>query len=127
MSLKFVSAAAVVACLPCQVLALDSSVVGSWSGEFKTKNQVINTSYIKMNIKSVAPNGAVSGVGTYGTTAGRGGACRGDYPLEGTLKGTELDVRGKGRSADCNFDFKGALEGNQLKGTFEGNDVTLAK
>jgi hypothetical protein len=107
------------------VLAQDSPAIGKWSGAFQ--NNAGNTTSITLDIKSVN-DGAVTGVGTYATSARRGGTCRGDYPLEGTLKGAELDVRGKGGpAADCNFRVRGTIEGGALKGRFNNTEVTLSK
>jgi hypothetical protein len=79
---------------------------------------------LAMVISSVE-DGRVKGVATMG-----GQACAGDYPFEGTLKGSEIAVRSNtkgGRAGDCTFAMRGTIEGNRITGTAGRFPLQLAK
>lgn len=78
-------------------------------------------------------NGVVKGTATNQGIAGskRGGACRGDFPMEGKSDGGKLTLRSTesgSKVGDCNLSLNLAVEGNKLVGTTgAGYKVELSK
>lgn len=57
-------------------------------------------------------------------------SCAGEYPVQGTVKGNELELRStarSGRASDCRTGFKLTVEGNKLTGTMNGMIAQLSK
>ena len=111
-------------CASGAVFAQDS-IVGRYTGSFDFQtNQGLQKVGVTVVIDSVE-DGRVKGTATMG-----GRACAGDYPVEGTLKGSELAVRSTrkgGPAGDCSFAFRGTAEGSRLVGRMGKYDVELRR
>jgi hypothetical protein len=105
-------------------LAQDS-IAGTYNGNYEVYNRAGKQTYgVTLVINSVE-DGKVKGTATY-----HQGSCRGDYPVEGTLKDGVVGVRATakgGPSGDCSFGFKGKVDGNRLVGNMGKYDVELRK
>jgi hypothetical protein len=65
-----------------------------------------------------------------GKAARMGGPCRGDYPVEGMIKGDELELRATrkgGPAGDCGMRLRLTVVGNKLVGTMNKNKAELSK
>jgi hypothetical protein len=63
-------------------------------------------------------------------TAQRQGACNGEYPVEGTVKGNDLNLKSLakgGPAGDCNMALKLTVEGNKLVGMMNSFKTELSK
>jgi len=59
-----------------------------------------------------------------------GGPCRGEYPVEGMIKGDELELRATrkgGPAGDCGMVLRLTVEGNKLVGTMNKLKAQLSK
>ncbi len=105
------------------------ALVGKYSGAFTqpTRNGDQQVG-LTLEISSVE-GGAVKGTAVRMAPPGRGG-CRGEYPVEGTVKGNELTLKATekgGPAGDCNVNLKLTVEGNKLVGTMGQFKTTLSK
>jgi hypothetical protein len=97
------------------------SVIGKWTGNYTSGSNT--TISVVLDIKNIDGE-KLEGMGSLYSTA-RVPQCSGNYPIEGTLKGTELKVRSTdkgGPGGDCRFNLTGTVEGNKLlakRGTTE--------
>ena len=110
--------------------AAQEGPVGKYTGSF-TSNQAAQISII-LDIKSVE-NGVVVGQGSrYGRTQ-HGVAlqnCVGEFPLTGSLKGNELDVRAaekSGQTKDCQFRLRGTVSGSKILGKMGPYEIELSR
>jgi hypothetical protein len=101
--------------------SLPGKYVGSFPVQTNRGQQEVGVTVVIQSVEE----GKVKGIATLG---GRG--CAGDYPFEGTVKGDAIGLRATqkgGPAGDCNFGFKGKVEGNRLIGTMGKNEVELRK
>jgi len=124
--MKYLIRACAAIALVCSVTALaQESIVGTYKGSFEVHTNIGMMPVGVSLVISGVDDGKVNGVATLG---GRG--CAGDYPVEGTLKGSEIAVRAPqkgGRGGDCSFGFRGTVEGNRLVGRMGKYDLELRK
>jgi hypothetical protein len=97
---------------------------GTYTGSYPTSRDTTIT--IKLTIKSIE-DGVVKGSAYRSSTARSGGQCAGEYPVEGTLKGNELDVSGKAtqRDGDCNFRLRAVVDSGRLNAKLGANEFTM--
>lgn len=105
----------------------DSGVSGTYSGNIIDKNpgRTRGESSITLKVQSV-DDASVKATAT--TTAKR---CGGDYAMEGTLHGSQLNLHSTnyaGAAGDCRLGLRLAVHGDKLVGTTAaGNSVELSK
>jgi hypothetical protein len=103
---------------------------GKYTGSYI--NNQGNTTSLALDITSVE-GGKIEGTGLrqgYTQTGVPTLACSGEFPLTGTLKGTELDVRAAkkfGRAQDCSFRLRGTMSGKKIQGKVAGAEVELTR
>jgi len=100
------------------------SIVGKYNSSYTTKGINALTFSVGIAISSVE-GGVVKGTGYRYDRA-----CRGEYPLEGTLKGDQIRLRAVakgGASGDCDFGFIGTVQGNALVGKYGPLELEFRK
>jgi hypothetical protein len=124
--MKIMISAAVGIAIVCATTAFaQDAALGTYKGSFdvQTSGGMMAVG-VNLTINSV-DDGKVKGSATLG---GRG--CAGDYPLEGTLRGSDLAVRATrkgGVAGDCDFGFRGTVQGDRLVGKAGRFDLELRK
>ena len=101
------------------------SIVGSYQGSYAITNARGPVEIGVTLVIASVNEGKLTGTGTY-----HFGACRGDYPLVGSLKENAIGLRSTakgGAAGDCGFGFKGTVEGNRLVGNIGKYEVVLRK
>ena len=107
--------------LPAIGIAQDS-LVGKYSASYSSTGIQSTLQSVSINITSVE-NGAVKATG-YRSDVG----CRGEYQLEGTVKGNNIRLRGKGGPAgDCVFGINGTIDGNAIVTKWGQQELRLTK
>lgn len=104
----------------------DESLIGRYSGDYV--NSSGNMTTITLDIRSI-DNGVVKGIGTWHSSAVRGGNCRGTYLFTGTLADGQLDVRGDakgGPGGDCTFRVRATVDGKRLKAKLGQNEFVMS-
>jgi len=101
------------------------STAGTYNGNYEIQtNRGPQRFGVTMVIDNVE-NGKVKGTATL-----QQGSCRGDYPIEGSVKGDIIGVRSTekgGRAGDCGFGFRGKIDGNRLVGHMGKYEVEFRK
>ena len=100
------------------------SIVGKYSASYSTTGINAVTYSVGIAISSVE-GGVVKGTGYRYDRA-----CRGEYPLEGTLKGDEIRLRAVGKGGpggDCGFGFTGTVQGTALVGKYGQRELEFRK
>ena len=103
---------------------------GKYTGSYI--NNQGNTTALVLDITSLE-GGKIEGTGQrqgFTQTGNPTQACSGEFPLTGSLKGTELEVRSAqkfGRAQDCSFRLRGTMSGNKIQGKVGGSEVELKK
>ena len=107
--------------LPAIGIAQDS-LVGKYSASYSSTGIRATLQSVSIDITSVE-NGAVKGTG-YRSDSG----CRGEYQLEGSVKGNNIRLRGKGGPAgDCTFNINGTIDGNAIAAKWGPHDLLFTK
>ena len=106
------------------------SLVGTYKGNFTVPSNIGDIQIGVQLIIASVEDGVVKGTLTqYGF--GSGGACAGNYPMEGKYDGNKLVMRATakgGRAGDCGFGFDVVQEGNKFVGkTGSGRPIQLSK
>jgi hypothetical protein len=124
MRLSLATGFAAVLCISAVAVA-QGPVTGTYNGKMEvTTSRGPQRGGVTMVIKSVE-SGKVKGTGTI-----QQGPCRGDYPIEGNVKGDAIGVISKGKggaSGDCVFGFRGKIDGNRLVGSMGKYEVEFRK
>jgi hypothetical protein len=100
------------------------AITGTYNGNIEVTTNRPQRWGVTIAINSVE-DGKVKGIGTI-----QQGPCRGEYPIEGTVKDNAIGVISKtkgGASGDCVFAFKGRTEGNRLVGSMGKYEVEFRK
>lgn len=112
------------AALPAALCAQDS-ILGTYNGNYEVRSSN-RAPYVGVSVViSSVEGGVVKGTGSRST-----GSCRGEVPLEGTLKDRAIVLRAAekgGRADDCGFTFRGNVEGSTLVGKLGDREITLRK
>ena len=121
---NFLIAAVLVLLFACPVSA-QQTLLGKYSGTYSTVTLSGGNPYqggLTLELASLE-DGIVKGKAVRG-----GGPCRGEYPVEGTIKGNQLELRGKGGPAgDCGMVLRLTVEGNKLVGAYNKAKAQLYK
>lgn len=106
--------------------AQDANLTGTYTGSFPTSQNTTVT--IRLTIASVE-DGVVKGSAYRNSTARSGGQCAGEYPMQGTLKGNEVDVQGKAtqRDGDCNLRLRATVVADRLEAKFGAYEFLMRK
>ena len=111
-------------CASAAALAQDS-LAGTYKGDYEVYGSGGQRRFGVTLVISGVEDGKVKGTATL-----HQGNCRGDYPVEGSVKDGVIGVRSTtkgGPSGDCGFGFKGKVDGNRLVGNMGKYDVELRK
>jgi hypothetical protein len=103
------------------------ALVGKYSGHYQGPQG--SDIRLALDIKSV-DNGVVKGTLERRVSSRRGGACDGEFPVAGTIKENNLDVRTiekVGKAEDCTYRLRMDVQGSKLVGTMGKNEITLSK
>ena len=117
-------AVAAFAALSVQVSAQES-LAGTYKGDYEVYGSGGQRRFGLTLVIDSVEDGKVKGTATL-----HQGACRGEYPVEGSVKDGVIGVRAtqKGGSAgDCGFGFKGKVDGNRLIGNMGKYPVEFRK
>jgi hypothetical protein len=101
------------------------SLVGKYTGNYEVATPRGNFRVGVTLVIDGVEDGKVKGAATL-----HQGNCRGDYPLEGTVKDEVIGLRSTakgGPAGDCGFGFKGKVEGNRLVGNMGKYEVEFRK
>jgi hypothetical protein len=124
MKLLIVSACVAMTCITTTAFA-QASIAGTYNGDYEVYGSGGQRRFgITLVINSVE-DGKVKGSATL-----HQGSCRGEYPVEGTVKDDVIGVRSTakgGTAGDCSFGFKGKVDGNRLVGNMGKYDVVFRK
>ena len=130
---RIAAACAIVFTAGASVASAQELAPGKYTGTYDvTQAQGAKVSLV-LDIKSV-DNGTITGTGErhgitrYGKRSS--GGCTGAFPLAGTVKGDELDVRSAekfGAGGDCQFRLRGKVSGNKILGKVGQNEVELSR
>ena len=108
-------------------MAEDSALVGTWKGQYITGAQTTHS--IALDIKSV-DNGVIKGTVQRHTNARVPDVCNsGEYPVEGSVKGNTLRVRGQAtlRGQECSYTLNGTVEGDKILAKVGQREFTMTK
>lgn len=130
---KFTVACTIVLTAGAPVASAQELAPGKYTGSYDiTQAQGAKVSLV-LDIKSI-DNGTITGTGErYGINryGHRGtGGCNGAFPLAGTVKGDEVDVRAAekfGAGGDCQFRLRGKASGTKIVGKVGQNEVELSR
>jgi hypothetical protein len=109
--------------VPAVGIAQDS-LVGKYNATYSSEGINARPISVTIVISSVEGN-VVKGTGIRGDKS-----CRGEYPLEGTLKDNQIRLRATtkgGPGGDCSFGFTGTVEGNSLAGRYGNRELQFSK
>jgi hypothetical protein len=115
---------AVLLCVSAAAVAQES-ITGTYNGSIEVRTpRGLERMGVTMVISGIE-DGKLKGTGTI-----QQGPCRGDYPIEGNVKGDAIGVVSKGKggaSGDCVFGFRGKIDGNRLVGSMGKYEVEFRK
>ncbi len=100
------------------------SIIGKYNASYTITGIQATAMGVSISISSVE-DGVVKGTGYRYDKA-----CRGEYPLEGTLKGDQIRLRAVakgGAAGDCGFGFAGTVQGGALVGKYGQRELEFRK
>lgn len=110
----------------CPVLA-QQALLGKYSGTFSTVSRVGgNKLHVGLTLELTSLEDGIA----KGKAVRMGQTCSGEYPVEGTVKGSALVLRSTGKggpTGDCGMVLRLAAEGNKLVGTMNKLEAQLSK
>jgi hypothetical protein len=124
--MKLLSGIAVIVmtCASAAAVAQDS-LEGTYNGNYEVYNRAGKQSYGATLVLNKPEEDKVKGTATL-----HQGNCRGEYPVEGTVKDGAIGLRATakaGLAGDCSFGFKGKVDGNRLVGNMGKYEVVFRK
>ena len=124
MQLALAAGFAVLSCVSAAAIA-QQSIMGTYNGSIEVRTpRGLERMGVTMVISDIE-DGKLKGTGTI-----QQGPCRGDYPIEGNMKGDAIGVISKGKggaSGDCVFGFRGKVDGERLVGNMGQYEVEFRK
>src|SRR5690349_10270884 len=112
MNLPLATGFGLLLCLSTAAVA-QQSIVGTYNGNIEVTPNRPQRWGVTMVISSVE-GGNIKGTGSI-----QQGPCRGEYPIEGSVRSDSIGVVSKtkgGASGDCTFAFKGKIDGDRMAG-----------
>jgi hypothetical protein len=124
---KIVFSAGIVFALSGPVFA-QQTLLGKYSGSFTQTSRLSNVS-VGLSLEILSVDGDTVKGKAVRYAIGKG-ACAGEYPVEGNVKGDVLELKATqkgGPSGDCGMTLRLTVEGNKLVGTMNDFNTQLSK